>query len=243
MTSASSTAFLTASMAWSRLMMLPRRVPFIGAVPLPMISSWLRSLASPTSTQTLEVPISSATTYFSSVFGIDDSCRFGGRRRSRRFRRFDDDAIRESEIRVTDGGAIEPFRPRDGVQIAPLRREIARVRVDDRVELAIEERECVRRNGADLGDSGVDVRVARAQRAQEHDAALQLRTGGVRDDGQIAVTSRRRELRERRAALVDVLQFVAGLQQRDGRALDDADAQRAGKLLLRVDAADPSELA
>src|SRR5437763_13479009 len=148
-TSASSTAFLTASMAWSRLMMLPRRVPFIGAVPLPMISSWLRSLASPTSTHTLDVPMSRATTYFSSVFGMNDSC-LGVRWQSHRFqsggaavalRRFDDDAIGESKVRVRDRAAAELLRTRDGVEVAPLGREIARVRVDDGAELTVEERE------------------------------------------------------------------------------------------------------
>src|SRR5258706_7537072 len=48
-------------------MMLPRRVPFIGDVPLPMISSWPRSLISPTRTQTFDVPMSRATMYLSSV--------------------------------------------------------------------------------------------------------------------------------------------------------------------------------
>ena len=51
-------------------MMLPRRVPFIGEVPLPMISSCPRSLISPTSTQTFDVPMSRATMYLSSVLGM-----------------------------------------------------------------------------------------------------------------------------------------------------------------------------
>src|SRR5437764_10883 len=170
MTSASSTAFLTASMAWSRLMMLPRRVPFIGEVPLPMISSWLRSLASPTSTQTLDVPMSSATTYFSSVFGMYDSLHWqqpGCRAEARPAGWFDDDAIGEAQIGVFDGSAIELLGARDGVQVAPLRREVVRVRVDHRAELAVEQREGVGGDGTDLGEARVHVRVARAQRASD----------------------------------------------------------------------------
>src|SRR5438132_11640662 len=144
MTSASSTAFFTASMAWSRLMMLPRRVPFIGDVPLPMISSWLRSLTSPTSTHTFEVPMSRATTYFSSVFGMHDSLNDLGPRLLGP-QRLDDDAMGETEIGVGHGGAPQFFRAGDGVQLAPLRREIAGVRVDHRGQLPVEDGETVRR--------------------------------------------------------------------------------------------------
>src|SRR5881392_2438954 len=119
-TSASSTAFFTASMAWSRLMMLPRRVPFMGAVPLPMISSWLRSLISPTSTHTFDVPMSRSTMYFSSVLGIDRSCLYGVRWQSDHLplQRFDDDAIGKPEIGVLDR---EPVGAHDPVQAAPFR--------------------------------------------------------------------------------------------------------------------------
>src|SRR5439155_651612 len=139
-TSASSTAFFTASMAWSRLMMLPRRVPFIGEVPLPMISSWLRSFTSPTSTQTLEVPMSRATTYLSSVFGMYDSCRFGVRRKNRcsRFQRFDDDPAGESQIGVRDRPVAQLLGVRDGVKLAPLRRQIGCIGIDHRTELPVE---------------------------------------------------------------------------------------------------------
>src|ERR1041385_2431913 len=239
MTSDSSTAFLTASMAWSRLMMLPRRVPFIGEVPLPMISSWLRSLASPTSTQTFDVPMSSATTYFSSVFGIDCSS-FGLRRRGHRSHGFDDDAIGEAEVGVGNVAAAELFRAGDGVEVAPLRREVARVGVDDRAELAVEEREGVGGDGADFGHARVQLGIMRAEVAQQRHAGSRL---ARRDQRKVAVADRRRELGERGAALVDVLQFVAVLQQRHRPALDDADAQRVRQLLFRLDAADPAELA
>src|SRR3954449_10907578 len=136
-TSASSTAFFTASMAWSRLMMLPRRVPFIGDVPLPMISSWLRSLTSPTSTHTFEVPMSRATTYFSSVFGMHDSLNWlwpmllGSQR-------LDDDAVGETKVGVGDGAAAEPLRASDRVELAPLRREVGSVGIDHGAQLAVE---------------------------------------------------------------------------------------------------------
>src|SRR3954470_705986 len=99
-------------------MMLPRRVPFIGDVPLPMISSCPRSVTSPTSTQTFEVPMSSATMYLSSVFGmvisysIRDLNRYielSGRRRHRELRvhRLDDDASVEAQIGVLQVAALE----------------------------------------------------------------------------------------------------------------------------------------
>src|SRR5437764_2125010 len=147
MTSASSTAFLTASMAWSRLMMLPRRVPFIGAVPLLMISSWLRSLASPTSTHTFEVPMSSATTYFSSVFGMYDSLRHFRPRLLGTYR-FDHDSIAETEVGVGDGRARKLLRLGDGVELAPFRGDVRRHDVDHRAELPVEDGEAVRRPGA-----------------------------------------------------------------------------------------------
>src|SRR5467141_3070561 len=133
-------------------MMLPRRVPFIGEVPLPMISRWLRSLTSPTSTQTFEVPMSSATMYFSSVFGIERSS-FGVRGRSHRFQsdgaagalqRLDDDTVLESKIRVRDLAAPQFLGLSDGVEVAPFRREVGGVGVNEGAELAVEEGEAVR---------------------------------------------------------------------------------------------------
>src|SRR5205807_10183420 len=97
-------------------MMLPRRVPFMGAVPLPMISSCPRSVTSPTSTHTFDVPISSATTYFSSVFGI--GCSYlvrdlrGNELRPAHFRqrdfmqRFDNQPIGKANVGVGDLAAI-----------------------------------------------------------------------------------------------------------------------------------------
>src|SRR5436190_21862769 len=111
-TSASSTAFFTASMAWSRLMMLPRRVPFIGEVPLPMISSWPRSLTSPTNTHTLDVPMSRATTYFSSVFGMHRSLNCLGPMLLGP-QRLDDDSVGETEVGVANGAAVELLRAGD----------------------------------------------------------------------------------------------------------------------------------
>src|ERR1051325_2763618 len=186
-TSASSTAFFTASMAWSRLMMLPRRVPFIGEVPLPMISSWLRSLISPTSTHTFDVPMSSATMYFSSVLGIRDSLRRGVRGGAKGSLRLDDDAIGEAQIGVLDGSAPEVLGADDGVEAAPLRRYVFRVRVDDGRQLAVEEREAARRDRVHLGDARVDLRVARAQVAQERHAARELLAAGVADERQVFV--------------------------------------------------------
>src|SRR5258706_1372369 len=159
MTSASSMAFFTASMAWSRLMMLPRRVPFIGEVPLPMISSRPRSLISPTSTHTFEVPMSRATMYLSSVLAmtvllVGDLRRRGDRRRRGRGRDrvngFDDDAVAEAEVGVFDAVRSELLGTGDGVKVAPLRGEVRSVREDQRAELAVEEREAARRDGANL---------------------------------------------------------------------------------------------
>src|SRR5689334_21227842 len=195
MTSASSTAFLTASMAWSRLMMLPRRVPFIGEVPLPMISSWLRSLASPTSTQTLDVPMSRATTYFSSVFGIDGSS-VGLRWRRHRIHAFDDDAIGEAKIGVAKRAAIELLRAGDGIEVAPLRGEVARVGVNHRAQLAVAERECIGRDLTNLGDARGQLGIARAHVPQQRDASSGSSLG---DERQIAVAYGRRKIRERGA--------------------------------------------
>src|SRR5215212_1323081 len=191
-TSASSTAFFTASMAWSRLMMLPRRVPFIGAVPLPMISSWLRSLISPTSTHTFDVPMSRATMYFSSVLGIGDSSVFGVRRQGCRFesgrtagalRRFDDDAVGKPEVGVLDGALPQPVGAGDGVEAAPLGRDVLRVGVDIRAEVPVEEGEAARRDRPHLGDAREDGRIARPQHAQERDGARELGAGGIGDEG------------------------------------------------------------
>src|SRR5262245_14333789 len=144
-------------------MMLPRRVPFIGEVPLPMISSWLRSLTSPTSTHTFDVPMSSATTYLSSVFGMNDSLHFGVRRQGHRFQRLNDDAIGEAQIGVGDLRASEVLGLRDGVELAPFRGEIVPVRIHDCAELTVEEGEGVRRHGTNLGDAREQLGVRRPQ--------------------------------------------------------------------------------
>src|SRR5258708_22831277 len=107
-------------------MMLPRRVPFIGEVPLPMISSWPRSLTSPTSTHTFEVPMSSATMYFSSGLVIVRSPKSvrNGHRRHRpplrhghgdRMGRFEDDAIVATEVGGLDRARGESLGAHDGV--------------------------------------------------------------------------------------------------------------------------------
>src|ERR1051325_8054782 len=141
-------------------MMLPRRVPFIGDVPLPMISSCPRSLISPTSAQTFEVPMSRATMYFSSVLGM------------RRLQRFHDHPIRKSQIGVFDSGIV--FGAQNRVEAAPFRGRVVGVGVDERAELAIENREAARRHGPHFGNPRVDLAVARAEVAQERDGAREL---------------------------------------------------------------------
>src|SRR6185436_17043431 len=125
-------------------MMFPRRVPFIGDVPLPMISSCPRSLTSPTSTQTFEVPMSRATMYLSSVLGMDallvlecggPAAAVRGRPHCRRIPRFHDDAVLKAEVRVLDGAAGELLAGDDGVEVAPLRREVPGVGVDEHADL------------------------------------------------------------------------------------------------------------
>src|SRR5207247_9121001 len=133
MTSSSSIAFFTASMALSRLMMLPRRVPFIGAVPLPMISSWPRSVTSPTSTHTFDVPMSSATMYFSSVFGMDilligdlhgDDWTRSHRHCRHRSQRLHHHSAIEAKIGIGDVARRKSFRCSDRIKFTPLRGEV-----------------------------------------------------------------------------------------------------------------------
>src|SRR5687767_6290184 len=160
-------------MAWSRLMMFPRRVPFIGAVPLPMISSCPRSLISPTSAQTFEVPMSRATMYFSSVRGM------------RGLQLFDDHSIRESQIRVVDARVV--FGAQDSVEAAPLGGDVGGVGVDECAEVAVEEREAARRNRTHFGDARVELAVARAQFFQQRNAARELAAPCVGDQRQLVV--------------------------------------------------------
>src|SRR4029079_5192619 len=232
-------------------MMLPRRVPFIGAVPLPMISSWARSFTSPTSTQTFEVPMSRATMYLSSVFGMELSSILdcgrraaGGvrdRRHGRRTQWLDDDAVVESQVDVFD--APELLVRNDGVEVAPLRGELLAVGVDERAELAVEDGEAARRDGADLRDAGVEPRVARAEVAEESDAASELAAARIADDRQIVVADGGRELGEGDAVVVDVVDRPVAQHERDRRPLGDLDAQRVGDLRLDVDAAHPGQRA
>src|SRR5688572_26939194 len=120
-------------------MTFPRRVPFIGDVPLPMISSCPRSPISPTSAQTFEVPISSATMYFSSVLGMFflTCC-------------FHDHPVREPQIRVFDAGVV--LRAEHGAEISVLLGDVFGVRVNDRAQLAVVNREAARRDRPHLGD-------------------------------------------------------------------------------------------
>src|SRR5438093_11231559 len=127
-------------------MMLPRRVPFIGAVPLPMISSWPRSVTSPTSTQTFDVPMSSATMYFSSVFAMDilligDLHRNDWTRCHRHCRhrpqRLDHHPPVETKIGISDVARRKSFRCSDRVKITPLRGEILLVGVDKGLQLPV----------------------------------------------------------------------------------------------------------
>src|ERR1051325_71266 len=231
-------------------MMLPRRVPFIGAVPLPMISSWARSLTSPTSTQTFDVPMSRATMYLSSVFGMELSSilECGGRaaadvrerRHGRRTPRFHDDSIGEAQVDGFD--AAELLVRNDGVEVAPLRGELVAVGVDERAELAVEDGEAARRDGADLRDARVELRGAAAG-AQERDAARRLAAAGVADDRQIVVADGRRELGEGDAVVIDVVDRPVAQHERDRRPLGDLDAQGVGNLGLDVDAAHPGQRA
>src|SRR2546428_82090 len=171
-------------MAWSRLMMLPRRVPFMGAVPLPMISSCPRSVTSPTNTHTFDVPISSATTYFSSVFGIGCSYLVRDQRRNElrpaHFRqrclmhRFDNETIGEADVGIGDLAAAEVFDPGDSGERVPLGEHILLVGVDERAELPIEQRESAGRQRPHFGDSRIDPCVACAQFANQRHAPRQI---------------------------------------------------------------------
>src|SRR3954447_16396033 len=93
--------------------------------------------------------------------------------------RFDDDAAGETEVGVFDVVYAEVLRARDGVEIAPLRGEVALVGIHERPELAVEKREAVRRDRIDFGDARVNLRIARAQLAHERNAARELRTRGI----------------------------------------------------------------
>src|SRR5258706_14958770 len=129
--------------------------------------------------------------------------------------RFDDDAAGKPEIRVFDVVNAEVLRAGDGVKVAPLRGEIALVGVDERAELAIEKRETVGRDRLHLGDARVDLRVARAQIAQQRNAARELGAGGTRNERQIDIAYRRRQLRERYAVLVDIRDPATDVDERD----------------------------
>src|SRR6266511_4292879 len=212
-------------------MMFPRRVPFIGDVPLPMISSCPRSLTSPTSTHTFEVPMSRATMYLSSVFGMllssilergSAAAALEGRRRGRRTPWLHDDAVLKAEVRVLDGAAGELLVRDDGVEVAPLRREVAGAGVDERAELAVEDGEAARRHGTDLGDARVELGVARAEVVQQGHAVDQLGAARAADDGKVGVADRGRQLRERDAVVVDVVQRSVAQHERHRRPLDDA---------------------
>src|SRR5439155_12617039 len=149
-------------------MMLPRRVPFIGAVPLPMISRWPRSLTSATSTQTFDVPRSRATTYFSSVLGMRcllirnlralrrHDCRAAG---GDGMNGFENDAIGETQIGVFDGAAAETLRIGDRVKRSPLLGQTRGVCVNDCSEFAIEQRKAVRRQRTHFGNPRVEKRI------------------------------------------------------------------------------------
>src|SRR5436189_647176 len=263
MTSASSTAFFTASIAWSRLMMLPRRVPFIGDVPLPMISSCPRSLISPTSAQTFEVPMSSATTYFSSVLGmmpppsrvIPSGARdLGGWERAALrhppgslaharddIADFHNDPIRKTQIGVFDAWLV--LGAEDRVEAAPFRGDVVRIGVNERAELAIETREAARRDSPHRGDARVDLAIVRAQLGRQRDRGRGLGAARVGDDRQIVVAGGGREVRERDAGFVGVAERAVDAHERNRRALGDFDAQRVRQLLLDVDVADPADAA
>src|SRR5213080_2978215 len=107
----------------------------------------------------------------------------GGRRRGRRTPWLHDDAVLKAEVRVLDGAADELLVRDDGVEVAPLRREVAGVGVDERAELAVEDGEAARRNGAHLGDARVELGVARAKIAQQGHAVRQLGAACTADDG------------------------------------------------------------
>src|SRR5687767_8167284 len=128
-------------------MMFPRRVPFIGEVPLPMISSCPRSPISPTRAQTFEVPMSSATMYFSSVLGMFFLLRH-----------FHHHPTRESQIGVFDAWIV--LRAQHGAQVAVLPGEVVRVRVDDGPQLAVVDRESARRDRPHFRDPRVELAIA-----------------------------------------------------------------------------------
>src|SRR6266540_3854111 len=143
-------------------MMLPRRVPFIGAVPLPMISRCPRSLTSPTSTQTFDVPRSRATTYFSSVLGmrcllvrnLRALCRHDCRAAADDgMNGFENDAIGEAQIGVFDGRAAKTLGVRDRIERSPLLGQIFRIRIHDGAEVAVEERKRMRRQRTHFRDA------------------------------------------------------------------------------------------
>src|SRR5688572_30370020 len=130
-------------------MMLPRRVPFIGEVPLPMTSTCPRSLISPTSAQTFEVPMSRATMYLSSV--LDMRC----------LQRFYDHSIREPQVRVFDLRVA--LGTQHGVEVSVLGGDVLRVGVDDGPQLAVVQGEAARRDRPHFGDAREELAVALPQ--------------------------------------------------------------------------------
>src|SRR2546430_16591250 len=91
----------------------------------------------------------------------------GGRRRGRRTPWLHDDAVLKAEVRVLDGAADELLVCDDGVEVAPLGREVAGVGVDEGAELAVEDGEAARRDGTNLVDARAELRVARAEVVQQ----------------------------------------------------------------------------
>src|SRR4029077_16134232 len=187
-------------------MMFPRRVPFMGAVPLPMISSCPRSVTSPTSTHTFDVPISSATTYFSSVFGIGCSYLVRDLRRNElrpaHFRqryvmnRFHNETIGEADVGIGDLAAAEVVGPRDSDESAPLGKHILLIGIDERAELPIEQSKSARRQRPHFRDSRIDLCVAYAELANQRDTPRQIGAARVRDQREIGVADVRREFCE-----------------------------------------------
>src|ERR1700720_3510534 len=102
--------------------------------------------------------------------------------------RLDNDAAGESEIGIFDVVLTEMLGAHDGVEVAPPRGKVAFVRIDESADLAVKESKAVGRDRFYLGDTRVELRVARTQIVQQRNAALQFGAGSVGDQRQITVS-------------------------------------------------------
>ena len=126
----------------------------------------------------------------------------------------------------------------DGIKVAPPRREVLGICVDDGVQLPIEKRIPARRHRPHFGNARVNFGIVHAQLAQNRHATRKVCAARAGDQRKIGIADRRCQLGECGAVLVDVRDdAVAG--EGNGGALDDVNPQSVGQLLFYLDAANP----